>query len=126
MKALCLWQNLCSWKNKKQEKVLSKNREKNSSHKNKEREPLCQEKKKIFGESNWYWRSFTLACGFRTQRSQKFVMYKVKNEVSFYLSFIYVSTSLDTKTLAIASNRNSESCLSNRCLMSVTGVHIIM
>ena len=49
-----------------------------------------------------------------------------KNEVSFYLSIIYVSTSLDTKTLAIASNRNSESCLSNRCLMSGTGVHIIM
>lgn len=126
MKALCLWQNLCSWKNKKQEKVLSKNRKKNSSLKNKEREPLCQEKRKIFGESSWYWRSFTLASGFRTQRSQKFVMFKVKNEVSFYLSFIYVSTSLETKTLAIASNRNSESCLSNRCLMSGTGVHIIM
>ena len=72
--------------------------EKNTSLKNKEREPLCQEKKKIFRESNWYWRSFTLASGFRTQRSQKFVMHKVKNEVSFYLC----NSSLDTITLAIA------------------------
>ena len=30
--------------------------------------------------------------------------------------FLYASTSLDTKTLTIASNRNFESCMSNRCL----------
>ena len=30
--------------------------------------------------------------------------------------FLYASTSLDTKALTIASNRNFESCLSIRCL----------
>ena len=30
--------------------------------------------------------------------------------------FLYTSTSLDTKTLKIASNRNFESCMSIRCL----------
>ena len=51
---------------------------------------------------------------------------KLKTRFPFINFFVYVSTSLDTKTLAIASNRNSESCLSNRCLMSGTGVLIIM
>ena len=30
--------------------------------------------------------------------------------------FFYASTSLDTKTIKIASNRNFESCMSIRCL----------
>ena len=30
--------------------------------------------------------------------------------------FLYASTSLDTKTLTLASNRNFESCVSIRCL----------
>ena len=35
--------------------------------------------------------------------------------------FLYVSTSLDTKTLTIASNRNFESCMSIRCLAPQPG-----
>ena len=59
--------------------------------------------------------SSTLASRFRTKKSLSYqnlpyTMLKTR----FY--FLYASTSLDTKTLTIASNRNFESCLSICCL----------
>ena len=62
-----------------------------------------------------YWRSSTLVSSFRTKKSPSnqnlpYIMLKAR------FPFLYESTSLDTKTLKIASNRNFESCLSIRCL----------
>ena len=59
--------------------------------------------------------SSTLASRFRTKKSLSYqnlpyTMLKTR----FY--FLHASTSLDTKTLTIASNRNFESCLSICCL----------
>ena len=42
----------------------------------------------------------------------KFAIHDVKNKDPF----LYASTSLDTKAIKIASNRNFESCMSIRCL----------
>ena len=86
MEALCLWKDLCSWKNQKQKKVLDK-KEKRAVLKKREREPFCQEKKNnpslmttIGGASRWR-PDFEQ----RSRVKTKFVMNKVKNMVSFYL-----------------------------------------
>ena len=66
-------------------------------------------------EEDLKWRSATPASRFRTEKSPS-----NKNLPNMMLKtkfpFLYGSTSLDTKALTIASNRNFESCLSIRCL----------
>ena len=54
MEALCLWKNLCSWKNQKQKKVLGKKNNKKQAQTEKERVPLCQVKKKFLRENDLY------------------------------------------------------------------------
>ena len=54
MEALCLWKNLCSWKNQKQKKVLGKKKKKKQAQTEKERVPLCQVKKKFLRENDLY------------------------------------------------------------------------
>ena len=81
----------------------------------KERVPICQEKKENFPcESDWYWRSSMLASRFWTKKSLSnqnlpYIMLKTKSPL------LSASTSLDTKTSTLASNRNFESCMSIRC-----------
>ena len=78
-----LWKNLCSQKNKKWKKVLGKKKKK----------------------SDWCWRSFTR---FWTKKSpSNHNLPCTMSKTSF--PFLYASTSFDTKTLSIASNRNFES-----------------
>ena len=69
----------------------------------------------LLNESDWYWQSSTLASRFPIKKSPSnqnlpYIMLKTR------CSFLYASTSFDTKTLTIASNRNFKSCLSIRCL----------
>ena len=112
LEALFSRKNLCSWKN---QKSLVKEKGKITGPKKKERVPFCQEKK-LRCDSDWYWRSSTLTSRFRTKKSPSnqslpcYIMLKTR------FPFPYASTGLDTKTLTIASNRNSESCRSIRCL----------
>ena len=97
-------------------KVFGKRKGKKTGPKKKERVPFCQEKKKLPCDSDWYWRSSTLTSRFRTKKSPSnqslpcYIMLKTR------FPFPYASTGLDSKTLTIASNRNSESCRSIRCL----------
>ena len=90
-----------------------KRKKKKKGSKKKERVPICQEKKKHFlCESDSYWRSSTLASRFWTKKSPSnqnlpYIMLKTR--------FPFLLTSLDTKKLTLASNRNFESCLSIRC-----------
>ena len=93
VEALCL-QNLCSWKNQKRKKVLGE-KEKNTGPKKRERVPFWQEKKKILRESDWQWRSSTLASKFRTKKSPSkqnlpYIMLKTR--------FPFLSACLATKT----------------------------
>ena len=85
----------------------------------KERVPICQEKEKNFlCESDWCWRSSTLAFRVWIKKSPSnqnlpYTMLKTR------FPFLYASTSLDAKTFVyktLASNRNFESCMSIRCL----------
>ena len=100
-------------------KDKNKNKQKQTKtktgQKKKERVPFCQEKKKVLCESDWYWRGSSLASRFRTKKSPS-----NQNLPHLMLNtgfpFLYASTSLDTKTLTTASNRNFESCMSVRCL----------
>ena len=77
---------------------------------------LSRKEKKLRCDSDWYWRSSTLTSRFWTKKSPSnqslpcYIMLKTR------FPFPYASTGLDTKTLTIASNGNSESCLSIRCL----------
>ena len=75
-----------------------KKKGKKTGPKKKERIPFCREKKKILGESDWYsapcWRPDEVAV------NPNFFMHE---KLGFL--FIYTSTSLNTKTLTIASNR---------------------
>ena len=90
-------------------------KKKRKSSKKKERVPFCQEQKKILGESDWYWRSSTLASRFRTKRSpsnQNLSYKKLKPR----FPFTHASTNVDTKPTA--SNRMLRACLSIRCLAS--------
>ena len=116
MEALCLWKNLCSWKNQKRKEVLGKKERKRKQAQRRKKEYHSVKKRKIFlCESDWCWRSSMLASRFRLKKSPS-----NKNLPNTLLKtrfpFLYVSTSLDTKTWTIASNRNFESCMSIRCL----------
>ena len=102
-----------------QKKVLGKKKIKNKKQAQTEKEgvPLCQVKKKFLCEKDLYRWSFTLVSRFRTKKSLlnqnvPYMMLKMR------FPFLYASTSLDTKTLTIASNCNFESCLSIRRLAS--------
>ena len=89
--------------------------------KKKEKVPLCQEKKKNFFVKATSTSGAPRRRRFRIQKSPSnqtlpCIMLKTR------FPFLYASTSLDTKTLTIASNRNLKSCLSIRCL---TPQHIL-
>ena len=92
---------------------------KKTGPKKKERVPFCQERKKLS-----LWKRQVLAGLHAVQISNKkspanqnlpHIMFKTR------FPFLYASTSLDTKTLTIASNRNFESCMSIRCLAPQPG-----
>ena len=98
--------------NQKRKKVTGKkgkkNRKKKTGPKKKERVPFCQERKKLS-----LWKRQVLAGLHSVQISNKkspanqnlpHIMFKTR------FPFPYAITSLDTKTLTIASNRNFESC----------------
>ena len=113
LEALFSRKNLCSWKNKKS---LVKEKEKKQAQRRKKEHFSVKKRKKLRCDSDWYWRSSTLTSRFRTKKSPSnqslpcYIMLKTR------FPFPYASTGLDTKTLTIASNRNSESCRSIRCL----------
>ena len=101
---ISLWENLCSWKNQKRKKVRDK----------KDSVPFYQEEKKI----SW-WKRLVLAelhVGVYISNKEvavkpKFAIYDAKTG----FLFLYVSTSIDTKTLTISSNRNFEAvCLASK------------
>ena len=102
VEALCLWKTFARGKIKS----VRKSSEKKPDAKKKERVPLCQvKKKKSFVKATCASRAFTLASRFRTKKSLSiqnltYMMLKTR------LPFLYASTSLDTKTSTIASNRN--------------------
>ena len=131
VEALCLGKNLCSWENQKRRKVLvkknqkTKKKKKKKGPKEKERKRIiCQEKEKILCESNWYWRSSMLASRFRTKESpsnQKLLYIKLKRR----FPFIFTSTSHDTKSSTIASNRNLD-CRFVVLLLSIFSVFSIL
>ena len=104
--------------NQKRKKVTGKKRKKEEKKKTgpkkKERVPFCQERKKLS-----LWKRQVLAGLHAVQISNKkspanqnlpHIMFKTR------FPFLYASTSLDTKTLTIASNRNFEGCMSIRRL----------
>ena len=74
VEALCLWTNLCPWKNQKRKKVHDK-KERNREEKEKqaqrrEKEYHSVKKRKILlCGSDWYRRSSTMASWFRTKKS---------------------------------------------------------
>ena len=90
-------ENLCSWKNQKRKKVFGKK----TRRKEERKVPLCPvKKKKSFVKATCASGAFTLASRFRTKKSLSIQNLKTR------LPFLYASTSLDTKTSTIASNRN--------------------
>ena len=107
--------------------LLKKNKKpkKKKGPKEKERKRIiCQEKEKILCESNWYWRSSMLASRFRTKESpsnQKLLYIKLKRR----FPFIFTSTSHDTKSSTIASNRNFD-CRFVVLLLSIFSVFSIL
>ena len=88
VEALCLWKDLCSWKNQRRKKVLGKKREKKGP-KMKEKVPFYQEKKKKIP----LWKRLVLAelhsgvqiSNIKVAVKPKFAIHNVKNEVSFSL-----------------------------------------
>ena len=69
MEALCLWKNLCSWKNQKQKDVLGKKERKRKQAQRRKKEYHSVKKRKIFlCESDWCWRSSMLASRFRLKK----------------------------------------------------------
>ena len=120
VEALCLWKDLME--KSKSEEILGKKRKerkkKTTERKKKTTErkkvPFCQEKKSFVKANSTggtpRWRPDFEQ---RSRRQTKICRHNVENEVSF----LYASTSLNKKTLTIASNRNFESRLSIRCLV---------
>ena len=95
-------ENLCSWKNQKRKKVLGKKTRRKEERKG---TTLSGKEKKSFVKATCASGAFTLASRFRTKKSLSiqnltYMMLKTR------LPFLYASTSLDTKTSTIASNRN--------------------
>ena len=101
---ISLWENLCSWKNQKRKKVRDK----------KDSVPFYQEKKKI----SWRKRLVLAELHVGVYISNKEVAVKPKfaiYDAKTGFLFLYVSTSIDTKTLTISSNRNFEAvCLASK------------
>ena len=98
-------------------RVFSKRkRKKKQAQRRKKEFHSVKKRKKLRCDSDWYWRSSTLTSRFWTKKSPSnqslpcYIMLKTR------FPFPYASTGLDTKTLTIASNRNSESRRSIRCL----------
>ena len=90
VQTFCLWKTLCSRKNQKRKKALGK-------------------KKKSFVKAT--------GTGGAPRCHPDYEQNKMSNtnfETRF--AFIYASTSLDTKTSTIASNRNFGNCMLIRCL----------
>ena len=78
-------ESICSWKNQKRKKVRGKKREKKKKQaQRRKKAPFCQEEKKLVYESDWYWRSSSLANK-EVALKPKFAMHDVKNEVFFCL-----------------------------------------
>ena len=102
-------------KNQQQKKVLGRKKRKKRQAQRKERVALCQAKNTIL-----LWKRLVLTelhAGaqisnkeVRCNQNLPYIMFKAK------FPFLYTSTSLDTKTLKIASNRNFESCMLIICL----------
>ena len=97
-------------------KSLGEKKEKKAGPKKKERVPLFQVKNKILLWKRLVLTELRAGAQIRTKRTPPnqhlpYMMLKTK------FPFFYASTSLDTKTLKIASNRNFESCMSIRCLV---------
>ena len=114
LEALFSRKNLCSWKNQKS--LVKEKGKKNRPKEERKSTILSRKEKKLRCDSDWYWRSSTLTSRFWTKKSPSnqslpcYIMLKTR------FPFPYASTGLDTKTLTIASNRNSESRRSIRCL----------
>ena len=78
-------ESICLWKNQKRKKVRGKKREKKKKQaQRRKKAPFCQEEKKLVYESDWYWRSSSLANK-EVAVKPKFAMHDVKNEVFFCL-----------------------------------------
>ena len=109
--------------NQKRKKVTGKKRKKEEKKKNRPKEErkstILSRKEKTF---------FVKAIGtggaprcpdfeqeIAANQNLPHIMFKTR------FPFLYASTSLDTKTLTIASNRNFESCMSIRCLAHQPG-----
>ena len=114
LEALFSRKNLCSWKNQKS--LVKEKGKKNRPKEERKSTILSRKEKKLRCDSDWYWRSSTLTSRFWAKKSPSnqslpcYIMLKTR------FPFPYASTGLDSKTLTIASNRNSESCRSIRCL----------
>ena len=114
MEALWLSKSQQSPKNQKQRKVFVQKKKKKKL-KEERKSAILSRTEKILGESDWYWRSSTLASRFRTKRSpsnQNLSYKKLKPR----FPFTHASTNVDTKPTA--SNRMLRGCLSIRCLAS--------
>ena len=108
--------------NQKRKKVTGKKRKKRREKKN---WPKEERKSTILSrKEKTLWKRQVLAGLHAVQISNKkspanqnlpHIMFKTR------FPFLYASTSLDTKTLIIASNRNFESCMSIRCLAPQPG-----
>ena len=103
MEALCLWKTFARGKIKS----VRKSSEKKTRRKEERKGTTLsgKEKKKSFVKATCASGAFTLASRFRTKKSLSiqnltYMMLKTR------LPFLYASTSLDTKTSTIASNRN--------------------
>ena len=97
MEALCLGKNLCSWENQKRRKVLVKKKKKTELH------------------------ASVQISNKGVAAKPKIVIHKVKKEVSFH----FTSTSHDTKSSTIASNRNFD-CRFVVLLLSIFSVFSIL
>ena len=96
--------NLCSWKNQKRKKVLGEKKETRKENRPKE------ERKSTKNFSVKATGLAELHAGAQISNKEAAVKQRfTKHDVK-------ASTSLDTKTLIIVSNRNFESCMSIRCL----------
>ena len=121
VKASFLRKNLCWWKIMSGRKSLVKKIKKIKKKRLKEERKstnLSRKEKNFLCESDWCWRSSTLAFRVWIKKSPSnqnlpYTMLKTR------FPFLYASTSLDAKTFVyktLASDRNFESCMSIRCL----------
>ena len=119
VKASFLRKNLCSWKIMSGRKSLVKKIKRwNRLKEERKSTNLSRKEKNFLCESDWCWRSSTLASRVWKKKSPSnqnlpYTMLKTR------FPFLYASTSLDAKTFVyntLASDRNFESCMSIRCV----------